>query len=175
MTLLKTLFTLLKTLLFTVLVPGAVVVYIPLGLLSSQGDAFHLEVSSPWMLGAIPFLLGVGIYLWCAWQFTFAGRGTPAPIDPPKHLVTRGLYRVVRNPIYVGVPLALIGEALLFHELRLAIYAALVFVFFHLWVVLVEEPLLRQKFGASYQDYCAQVPRWIPHLPIWQRKRSSVN
>jgi protein-S-isoprenylcysteine O-methyltransferase Ste14 len=167
--------TLLKTLLFTVLVPGALVVYIPLGLLSSQGDAFHLEVSSPWMLGAIPFLLGVGIYLWCAWQFTFAGRGTPAPIDPPKHLVIRGLYRVVRNPIYVGVPLALIGEALLFHELRLAIYAALVFVFFHLWVVLVEEPLLREKFGASYQDYCAQVPRWIPHLPNGPRKRSSVN
>ena len=74
-----------------------------------------------------------------------------------------------------SVPAALIGEALLFHSLSLALYAALVFVFFHLWVVLVEEPLLREKFGASYQDYCAQVPRWIPHLPIWQRKRSSVN
>jgi protein-S-isoprenylcysteine O-methyltransferase Ste14 len=166
--------TLLKTLLFTILVPGTLTVYIPLWLLTSQGGNLHLELGSLWMLGAIPFLLGALIYLWCAWQFTFVGQGTPAPIDPPKHLVTKGLYRVVRNPIYVGVTVALLGEELLFHSQSLAIYAALVFVFFHLWVVLIEEPLLRQQFGASYQDYCAQVPRWIPRLPGWRRKSPSV-
>ncbi|HEY7349201.1 MAG TPA: isoprenylcysteine carboxylmethyltransferase family protein [Ktedonobacterales bacterium] len=164
--------TLLKTLLFTVLVPGAVIVYFPLWLLASQEGGFHLEIGSLWMLGMLPFLIGVGIYLWCAWHFTFAGQGTPAPIDPPKHLVARGPYRVVRNPMYVGVLTALLGEALLFHSLSLVIYAALVFVAVHLFVVFYEEPRLRRQFGASYQDYCAQVPRWIPRLSLWRRKRS---
>ena len=164
--------TLLKTLLFTVLVPCTVTLYIPFWLLTSQEGPLHLDVSSPWILGTIPFLLGEGIYLWCAWQFTFTGQGTPAPIDPPKQLVAKGLYRVVRNPMYVGVITALLGEALLLHSQQLVIYAALVFVTVHLFVVFIEEPLLREKFGASYHDYCAQVPRWIPRLSIWWQKRS---
>jgi protein-S-isoprenylcysteine O-methyltransferase Ste14 len=167
--------TLLKTLLFTVLVPGTVIIYVPFWLLTSQGGTLHLEVDSPWMLGAVPFLLGVALYLWCAWHFTFTGRGTPAPIDPPKHLVARGPYRVVRNPIYVGVVTALLGEALLFHSQSLAIYTALVLVGFHLFVFLVEEPLLRHQFGAAYQDYCAQVPRWIPRLSGGSRKNPAAN
>lgn len=164
--------TLLKTLLFTVLVPGTVTIYIPFWLLTSQGGEAHLEIGSLWILGAIPFLLGEFIYLWCAWQFTFAGQGTPAPIDPPKQLVAKGLYRLVRNPMYVGVITALLGEALLFQSQSLAIYTALVFGVIHLFVVFIEEPLLREKFGASYQDYCAQVPRWIPRLSLWWQKHS---
>jgi protein-S-isoprenylcysteine O-methyltransferase Ste14 len=166
--------TLLKTLLFTVLVPGTVIIYVPFWLLTSHGGAVHLEATSLWILGIIPFLLGVCLYLWCAWHFTFAGQGTPAPIDPPKHLVARGPYQMVRNPMYVGVVTALLGEALLFHELGLVFYAALVLLIVHLFVVFVEEPLLRQKFGASYQDYCAQVPRWIPHLSIRWRRSSAA-
>jgi len=165
----------LKTLLFTVLVPGTVIIYIPFWLLTSQGGQLRLEVSSLWILGIIPFLLGVCLYLWCAWHFTFAGKGTPAPIDPPKHLVARGPYQIVRNPMYGGVVTALLGEALLFHSLHLVIYAALVLAIVHLFVVVVEEPLLRQKFGAAYQDYCAQVPRWIPRLPIWWRRSSAAS
>src|SRR5262249_21183385 len=121
--------------------------------------------------GVIPFLLGVAIYLWCAWHFTFTGRGTPAPIDPPKHLVARGPYRVVRNPMYVGVLTAVLGEALLFQSLSLVVYAALVLLAVHLFVFFYEAPSLRQQSGASYQDYGAQVPRWIPRLSNWWRRQ----
>jgi len=113
-------------------------------------------------LGAIPILLGASIYLWCAWDFTFAGRGTPAPIDPPKELVVRGLYRYVRNPMYVGVVSILFGEALFFESRTLFEYAAIVFIFFYLFVVLYEEPILTRKFGESYRNYCKTIPRWIP-------------
>jgi protein-S-isoprenylcysteine O-methyltransferase Ste14 len=166
--------TFIKTLLFTVLVPGAVIVYIPFWLLTSPGGSLQVDLGSLWALGVLPFLLGVSIYLWCAWQFTFAGHGTPAPIAPPQYLVAGGLYRVVRNPMYVGVLTALLGEALLFHSLTLLFYAALVFVTVHLFVVCFEEPFLRQQFGASYQDYCAQVPRWCPRMSDSRRKSPSV-
>jgi len=102
------------------------------------------------------------IYLRCAWDFTFTGRGTPAPFDPPKEIVVRGPYRYVRNPMYVAVMLALTGEALLFEAASLLIYAALAFSFFHFWVVFYEEPTLRRKFGDSYREYCRRVPRWLP-------------
>jgi protein-S-isoprenylcysteine O-methyltransferase Ste14 len=113
-------------------------------------------------LGLLPILLGIAIYLWCAWDFTFTGRGTPAPIDPPKELVVRGLYRYTRNPMYVGVLSILLGEALIFGSKRLFEYTAVVFGFFYLFVLLYEEPILRQKFGESYQAYCRAVPRWLP-------------
>ncbi len=112
--------------------------------------------------GALPILIGAAIYFWCAWDFTFTGRGTPAPIDPPKELVVRGLYRYVRNPMYVGILSILLGEAFLFASQRLFEYAAVAFLFFFLLVVLYEEPILRQKFGESYRQYCKNVSRWIP-------------
>lgn len=93
---------------------------------------------------------------------------TPAPIDPPKVLVARGLYRVVRNPMYVGVVLILLGESVLFASATLLGYALLAWVVVHLFVVFYEEPTLRQKFGTSYENYRKTVPRSIPHklLPI---------
>jgi protein-S-isoprenylcysteine O-methyltransferase Ste14 len=153
---------LLKTLLFTVLAPGTVAVYIPWSLLVSEGASVHPEKWGFWLPGALCILLGASIYCWCAWDFTFAGHGTPAPIDAPKELVVRGLYRFVRNPMYIGIGLLLIGEALLFQSTRLGWYAAAVLLAFHLFILLYEEPTLRRKFGASYQDYCSRVPRWIP-------------
>ncbi len=104
---------------------------------------------------------GVAIYGWCAWDFTFAGRGTPAPIDPPKELVLRGLYRWSRNPMYVGVLSVLAGETVLFLSLPLLVYALLVLTMFQIFIVLYEEPHLRRTFGASYADYCSRVPRWF--------------
>jgi len=83
-------------------------------------------------------------------------------MDPPKELVVRGLYRYVRNPMYVGILSILLGEALLFASQRLFEYAAVAFIFFFLLVVLYEEPVLRNKFGESYRQYCKKVPRWIP-------------
>ena len=103
-------------------------------------------------------------YFWCAWDFAFAGEGTPAPIDPPKMLVWQGLYRIVRNPIYVGVLLVLLGEAILFESQMLLAYVPVVWLWLHLFTVYYEEPTLRKKFGDVYEQYCAAVPRWIPRL-----------
>jgi protein-S-isoprenylcysteine O-methyltransferase Ste14 len=153
---------LLKTIIFTVIVPGTVSILIPYWLLSSRSAPPPANFGSLRFLGVLPILLGASIYLWCAWDFTFAGRGTPAPIDPPKTLVVRGLYRYVRNPMYVGVLAIILGEALLFASPRLFGYAAIVFVCFYLFVVLYEEPTLRRKFGESYEKYCRTVPRWLP-------------
>lgn len=101
-------------------------------------------------------------YFWCAWDFAFAGRGTPAPFDPPKILVARGLYRFVRNPMYVSILMVLLGESLLLKSLLLLRYAAIWLVIVHVFVLLYEEPTLRRKFGASYEQYCKDVGRWIP-------------
>ena len=114
--------------------------------------------------GVLPIAIGVAMYLWCAWDFATAG-GTPAPIDPPKILVARGLYLVVRNPMYVSVLAVLAGEALLFRSLRLAAWGATVAIWFHLFVVAYEEPRLRRQFGTDYETYCASVPRWLPRPP----------
>ena len=154
----------LKTLIFTVLVPGTVTVYIPYRLLSSADSAQRLQLGAFRYFGVIMILIGAAIYLRCAWDFTFTGRGTPAPIDPPKELVARGLYRFVRNPMYFGVLLALLGEAWLFRSGALLVYALIVFTWQHLFVVFYEEPALRRKFGESYSDYLARTPRWIPRI-----------
>src|SRR5438093_2707116 len=145
----------LKTLLFTTLVPGTVTVLVPYLLLSWDIQVFSFELGAIRFLGLPPILLGAVTYLWCAWDFTFTGRGTPAPFDPPKELVVRGLYRYVRNPMYVGVMNILLGEALLFASRTLLWYAAVVFVGCNLFVLLYEEPTLRRKFGADYERYCA--------------------
>ena len=157
--------TALKTLLFTILVPGTVTVLVPYLLLTSGFQLFPVEIGALRILGLPPILLGALTYLWCAWDFTFTGRGTPAPIDPPKELVVKGLYRYVRNPMYVGITLVLLGEALLFESAVLFLYAGFLLVCAHLFIVYYEEPTLRRLFGTSYESYCKSVSRWIPGLP----------
>lgn len=151
-----------KTLIFTILVPGSITVWMPYLLLSSRLAVYSHEIGSFRRAGILPIALGTVFYLWCAWDFAFAGRGTPAPLDPPRLLVTRGLYRQVRNPIYVGVLLILAGEAALFESLTLLIYALFVWLVFHIFVVAYEEPTLKEKFGTPYEEYRKAVPRWIP-------------
>ena len=151
----------IRTLIFTLIGPGSITVIIPYFLLSSSIN-FPLETGRFRLLGIVVILLGALIYFWCAWDFTFAGRGTPAPIDPPNELVVRGLYHYARNPMYVGVVSILLGEALLFASWRLFAYTAIVFGFFFLFVILYEEPILRRKFGESYRRYSKEVPRWVP-------------
>jgi protein-S-isoprenylcysteine O-methyltransferase Ste14 len=100
----------------------------------------------------------------CFWDFTFTGHGTPAPIDPPKTLVTTGLYRYVRNPIYLDALAILIGHFLWFKTLWMLAYVIVVFLAFHLFVTMYEEPTLKEKFGVAYEQYCKFVPRWIPKI-----------
>src|SRR5215468_2662128 len=153
----------LKTLIFTIIVPGAVMALIPYLLLSGNPSSF-MNIGLFQSLGLIPMAIGAAIYLRCAWDFASTGKGTPAPIDPPKRLVARGLYRFVRNPMYVGVLLTLLGEAWLFSSWTLVVYAAIVITWQHLFVVFYEEPALKRKFGESYSDYLARTPRWIPRF-----------
>src|SRR5882672_5387272 len=102
---------LIKTVIFTFVVPGTVTILIPFWLLSQRPAPMRLQIGVFRYFGVVPILLGTSIYLWCAWDFTFAGRGTPAPIDPPKELVVRGLYKYVRNPMYLGVLSLVLGQA----------------------------------------------------------------
>ena len=153
---------LFKTLIFTALVPGSATLLIPYLLLSSGGELRSLELGFFQFLGFPLIILGVVFYLWCAWNFTFTGRGTPAPFDPPSVFVARGLYRVVRNPMYVGMLTIFIGEGIAFGSLTLFTYAVFFWTLFHLFVRFYEEPTLKKKFGASYEAYCRSVPRWIP-------------
>jgi protein-S-isoprenylcysteine O-methyltransferase Ste14 len=154
---------LLKTLIFTIVVPGTVTVLVPRWILASE-EPNTLPLGAVRILGAHLLLVGAVVYLRCAWDFAVAGRGTPAPLDPPRELVARGLYRYVRNPMYVGILAILVGEALFFGSRRLLVYAAVAALFFNLFVLFYEEPALRRQFGKSYERYRKEVPRWIPRL-----------
>lgn len=104
----------------------------------------------------------------CFGRFALEGLGTPAPVVPTKRLVVTGLYRYVRNPMYIAVVAAIMGQALLFGSLILLGYAALVWLLFVAFVVLYEEPSLQGRFGREYDDYRTNVPRWWPKLTPWQ-------
>jgi protein-S-isoprenylcysteine O-methyltransferase Ste14 len=157
----------LKTLIFTVVAPGTVTVLIPRWLPSKPRLA-NLPPALRFV-GWPVLCLGAVVYLWCAWNFAVTGRGTPAPVDPPKTLVVRGLYRHVRNPMYLGVSSILVGEAFVFRSRALLEYAAAIFGLFFMFVVFYEEPALQRKFGAAYERYRRDVPRWLPR---WQKVNS---
>ena len=154
----------LKNLFFTLLVPGFVAGWVPLCWLERQ---LHWPGEWQWhhWSGLVIFAAGFGVYVHCLWWFGTAGRGTPAPIDPPRQLVQRGLYRWARNPMYGGVLTVLAGEAVFFWSIPIAVYLLCLVCCFHLFVVLYEEPALSSKFGATYEDYLRDVPRWWPRRP----------
>ncbi|HKT46987.1 MAG TPA: isoprenylcysteine carboxylmethyltransferase family protein [Candidatus Acidoferrales bacterium] len=168
-----------KTLLFTVLVPGTVAGWLPQWLLEEQRRAFPHHFHPSHYGGAILLAMGVAIYLWCAWEFTVTGRGTPAPIDAPRILVVKGLYRWVRNPMYIGVLLVILGQAIFYGSRTILVYMIGVAVLFALFVRLYEEPMLRGHFGEQYEKYRRRVPRWIPRAPgkpgEGQRTQSPAN
>ena len=101
-------------------------------------------------------------------RFALQGLGTPAPIAPPQNLVVTGLYRHVRNPMYVAVVAVILGQAILFGDWRLMTYGVFMWLAFHAFVLTYEEPVLAQSFGAEYEDFRANVPRWIPRLTPWR-------
>ena len=155
----------LRALFFTVLMPGTAVVWIPRMLAARDAGSAHL---GPWRWAGVPLMAaGAAVLLACIVDFARKGRGTLAPIDPPRKLVAVGLYRYVRNPMYVGVVTTLLGEALFFEsrrrDLRLRGVAR-----FPL-VVLYEEPHLAGAFGDEYERYRHAVPRWIPRLFVLRR------
>ena len=152
----------LKTLLFALCVPGVMLGIVPYLLVSQD-----VWVDLPGMVrasGGVLVALGLATMGWCVARFA-AARGTPAPVDPPKELVVLGVYRWVRNPMYLGAFTILLGEILLTGSRLLAGYAVLFALACHLFVVWYEEPALRRQFGAAYDRYRATVPRWLPRRP----------
>jgi protein-S-isoprenylcysteine O-methyltransferase Ste14 len=147
-----------RNVLFTIVVPGLGVAYVPWRILTRDG-----ATPTPIAWYAITFIvIGVALYLLCIWLFVSVGRGTPLPWDAPRRFVAVGPYRWVRNPIYVSALLVVVGEAWLFLSLPLLLYGAAMAIFFHLFVIGYEEPTLRRQFGESYERYCKAVNRWVP-------------
>ena len=147
----------LKTLLFTVVMPGTVGVYVPQALKHNGASLPELVRD----VGVVLAACGALIYFWCAWDFVSKGLGTPAPIDAPRVLVVRGLYRFTRNPMYLGVASVIFGQALAYGSRWVTTYGCVVVVAFNLFVLLYEEPTLRRLFGQQYEQYCSKVPRWF--------------
>ncbi len=153
----------LRSLLWTIVLPGFVAGYVPWRLFG-LGRA-RIDVLGPArLLGLLCIGLGAVLLAACILEFARSGRGTLSPVDPPRHLVVRGLYRYVRNPMYLSVTTIVLGEALLTHSAALGVYLAIWFVGAHLFVIGYEEPTLRRRFGVSYDEYTQQVGRWIPRF-----------
>jgi protein-S-isoprenylcysteine O-methyltransferase Ste14 len=152
----------LRALLFVVVVPGAVAGWIPWRL--AQGRGSTPDVPPLRWFGLVFLAVGWAGLLYCVRDFVRRGRGTPAPYDAPRELVASGLYEIVRNPMYLFVVLAVLGQGLWFWSGSVIRYALLIALAFHLFVVLYEEPTLGRQFGESYAAYRARVPRWVPRL-----------
>jgi protein-S-isoprenylcysteine O-methyltransferase Ste14 len=145
-----------------VLAFGAVLIYLParlFGLVTRPEEIGVFQVA-----GIMICTAGGAIALWCVSTFAVIGRGTPAPFAPPRRLVTRGPYRMSRNPMYIGVGLFFLGVAVYFRSNLFLAYVVVFFIASHIFVVWYEEPALRRTFGAEYSTYCSRVGRWWPHL-----------
>ena len=147
---------------------GLLVCVIPLGIIGWDFHWFPLEIGAFRFMGLAPIALGVVTMMGSIWRWILSATGSPLPLDLPEELIVRGSYRFVRNPMYVGFFLILFGEILLFKSSALLLYLLTVFVILHTFVVFVEEPMLKHKFGEIYEQYCRSVPRWIPRLKAFR-------
>lgn len=157
----------LGTIVFFFVAPGIVAGFIPWSL---SGWRIHARLPGDWILVAIGSALivaGLAALIASFARFALEGRGTPAPVAPTAELVTGGLYRFVRNPMYVAVLAIILGQALAFANLAVLVYGVITFAVVHAFVTLYEEPTLRDTYGASYDAYLTAVPRWIPRLTPW--------
>ncbi len=119
------------------------------------------------LVGVLLLAAGVAVLLHAFLRFVVEGVGTPAPVAPTKHLVVGGLYRYVRNPMYLAVAATIVGEALVFGQLALLVYAAVFAVTVYSFVRVYEEPTLRRQFGEQYEEYRRAVPGWWPRRKPW--------
>jgi protein-S-isoprenylcysteine O-methyltransferase Ste14 len=158
----------LRSVIATVILPGTAAVLVPWWIVSDP-PRLPIAIGETRVLGILPLAAGVLIYLATTYQFAAYGRGTPAPWDAPRRLVRSGLHAWVRNPMYIGVLLVIVGEAIIWQSGDLLVYAALLWTAFHVRVLLFEEPTLRRTFGSDFDAYVATVPRWFP-----RRRRTVV-
>ena len=153
---------------FFAIAPGTVAGWIPYRLSGWRLGPPLVGMPGERAAGAALVVMGAAVLVDCFVQFARQGRGTPAPIAAPDTLVISGLYRHVRNPMYVAIVAALAGQALLFGSRLVVAYTIVVWSAFHSFVYLYEEPALRRRFGPDYDTYRAHVPRWWPRLTPWQ-------
>jgi protein-S-isoprenylcysteine O-methyltransferase Ste14 len=145
------------------LLPFVVAFYVPWTFIGL--DAVRVDARNPLhLIGLVLMAVGAVLLFACVWEFATRGRGTLGPPDPPKNLVVQGLYRYVRNPMYLSVATILGGEMLLVQRTGLVLYGLIWFGFVNIFVLAYEEPALREKFGASYEQYTRSVGRWLPRL-----------
>lgn len=153
---------LMRALVIASLFVALVFVFVPSRLLAWTGIAVPREIG-PWQVGGmIAAAAGAAIDLWTVLAFAVVGKGTPAPFDPPRRLVVRGPYRFVRNPMYVGAGIALLGAAAFCRSPALVGYCLFLLAAGHVFVIRYEEPTLRRLFGEEYEAYRRSVRRWIP-------------
>lgn len=153
----------LRSLLWAALLPGLFAGYVPWRFFGL--GQVRLDFLSPaHLLGLTCVALGAALLAACIWEFARSGQGTLAPVDPPRELVVRGLYRYVRNPMYLSVTTIVLGELLLTGSRALLTYWVIWFLAVNLFVIGYEEPTLRRRFGTSYERYTRQVGRWVPRF-----------
>lgn len=163
-----------RHLLAILILPFMVVVMIPRWLLRAYSVTDTRWIGGTWaatlahISGGVAFLAGLALFAWCLSLFARVGKGTLAPWDPTRRLVVAGPYRYVRNPMISGVLAMLAGEAMFVGSRVLAVWALSFFVINHIYFVLLEEPGLERRFGASYREYKSVVPRWLPGSRTWK-------
>lgn len=155
-------FVLARAATYSALFVGFLLIFLPDWILSSTGMVQPAAIGGWQIAGMLLGASGAALALACILTFVFVGRGTPAPFDPPRRLVLRGPYRLVRNPMYLGAGLALAGAALFYQSIPLLGYAAVFLFLTHVFVVSYEEPTLRRTFERDYEAYCRRVGRWWP-------------
>lgn len=159
---------LLGSAIFLVIAPGMVAGYVPWGICRWHVGAPLLGISWFRLVAVLLIAAGLAVLLDSFTRFALQGLGTPAPIFPTHHLVVSGLYRRVRNPMYVAVVALIVGQGLWFGSIPVLAYGIAVWAGVYLFVVVYEEPTLRRNFGSEYEEFCANVPRWIPRLRPWR-------
>lgn len=160
-------FSVLVTAAFLLLAPGTVVGFVPWWISGWRVHAPFPGFALLRIIGVILIVAGIPVLLESFARFALQGIGTPVPLFPTQHLVVKGFYRFVRNPMYVSVLAVILGQALLLGNVGILEYAACAWLIVHLFVIGYEEPTLRKTFGAEYQTFCSHVPRWIPRLRPW--------
>jgi protein-S-isoprenylcysteine O-methyltransferase Ste14 len=153
---------------FLVVAPGFVAGLAPWWISHWRMEAPFFGLPVFRLIGAFLIALGLVGLLDSFRRFAIQGVGTPAPVFPTRHLVVSGLYCYVRNPMYVAVVSTILGQALILGNVTLLEYAGIVWLLFHAFVLIYEEPALRASFGPEYQRFCAEVPRWIPRATRWR-------
>ena len=154
----------LATAVFLLLAPGTVAGLIPFWISRWRFETAFFSLEPVRWFGVFLIVLAAPVLLESFARFALEGLGTPAPVLPTQRLIVKGFYRYVRNPMYVAVVSIILGQGLLFGNASLLLYAALVWAAFFGFVLSYEEPKLRRTYGAEFESYCRQVPRWIPRF-----------